>query len=193
VREEIFVPVAQAPRTQMAVVVRSATDTDSIVRNVTTQIQGIDRDVAPAQVQRLDRLVDRSRAPARLSMLLAMLFAGLSLLLTCIGLYGVVSYTVTQRTSEIGLRAALGATNWQLIKLILRQGIVLTTIGLVIGLAGSIAVARWLKTLLYGITVYDPVVYITVSLALALTALLAAYAPARRAIRIDPKDALRAD
>jgi putative ABC transport system permease protein len=193
VRDEIFVPVAQAPRTQMAVVVRSATDTDSIVRNVSAQIQAIDRDLAPARVQRLDRLVDQSRAPARLSMLLAMLFAGLSLLLTCIGLYGVVSYTVTQRTSELGLRAVLGATNRQLIQLILRQGIVLTATGLVIGLAGSLAVAKWLNTLLYGVTAHDPVVYFTVSLALALTALVATYAPARRATRIDPKQALRVD
>jgi predicted permease len=193
VREEVFVPFAQAPRTQMAVVVRSAVDTDSIVRNVSAQILTIDPDLAPARVKRLDRLVDRSRAPARLSMVLATLFAGLSLLLTCIGLYGVVSYTVTQRTSEIGIRAALGATNRQLLQLILRQGVTLTAIGLVIGLAGSIAIARWLNTLLYGVTAFDPIVYVTVSLALALTALLASYAPARRATQIDPKVALRVE
>jgi putative ABC transport system permease protein len=193
VREEVFVPFAQAPRTQMAVVVRSAVDTDTIVSNVSTQLHTIDRDLAPARVQRLDRLVERSRAPARLSVLLATLFAGLSLLLTCIGLYGVVSYTVTQRTQEIGVRAALGATNGQLIQLVLRHGLTLTAIGLVIGLAGSIAVARWLTTLLYGVTAYDPLVYITVSFALALTALLAAYAPARHATRIDPKLALRGE
>jgi len=193
VREEIFVPYAQSPRPQMAVVVRSAVDTDIIVRSVTTQIQTVDPELAPARVLRLDRLVDRSRSPARLSMLLAMMFAGLSLAITCIGLYGVVSYSVAQRTSEIGLRAALGATNRQLIQLVLRQSATLTAIGLVIGLAGSIAIARWVKTLLYGVTAFDPMVYLTVTLALALTALLASYAPARRATRIDPKVALRVE
>jgi predicted permease len=193
VREEIFVPYAQAPRPQLAVVVRSAVDTDSIVGSVTTQIQSVDSELAPARVLRLDRLVDQSRAPARLSMLLAMLFAGLSLVITCIGLYGVVSYSVAQRTPEIGVRAALGATNRQLILLVMRQSVTLTAAGLVIGLAGSIAIARWVKALLYGVTAFDPIVYVTVSLALALTALLASYAPARRATRIDPKLALRVE
>jgi putative ABC transport system permease protein len=193
VREQIFVPFAQAPRTQMAVVVRSAVETDGVVRSVTAQIQTIDPDMVPARVLRLDRLVDRARAPARLSMVLATLFAGLSLLLTCIGLYGVVSYTVTQRTAEIGIRAALGATNRQLIRLVLGQSVTLAAAGLLIGMAGSIAAARWLKALLYGVTPYDPIVYMTVSIALALTAVLAAYAPARRAARIDPRLALRAE
>lgn len=193
VREEIFIPFTQAARSQMSVVLRTGLDADAVVRNVAAQIQTIDPDLAPARVQRLDRLVDQSRAPARLSMVLAVLFSALSLLMTSIGLYGVVSYSVSQRRSELGVRAALGATDRDLVHIVLRQGVILTTTGVVLGLLGSIAIAGSLRTLLYGVTAFDPAVYVTVPIVLAVVALVASYAPARRVSGMDPKLALRAE
>lgn len=193
VREEIFIPFTQAARSQLSVVLRTGLDADAVVGNVTAQIHTIDADLAPARVQRLDRLVDQSRAPARLSMVLAGLFSVLSLLMTCIGLYGVVSYSVNQRRSELGVRAALGATDRDLVRMVLRQGVTLTTAGVVLGLIGSIAIAGWLRTLLYGVTAFDPAVYVTVPIVLGLVALIASYAPARRVAGMDPKLALRAE
>jgi putative ABC transport system permease protein len=193
VREQIFVPFLQTPRSQLSVVLRTGMDADAVVRNVAAQIQTIDADLAPARVQRLDRLVDQAHAPARLNMMLAMLFSALSLLMTSIGLYGLVSYSVSQRRSELGVRAALGATDRDLVRLVLHQGLTLTMTGVVLGMIGSIAIAYWLRTLLYGVTAFDPVVYLTVPIVLGVIALLASYAPARRVVGMDPKIALRAE
>jgi putative ABC transport system permease protein len=118
-------------------------------------------------------------------------FAGLALLLAAIGVYGVISYSVSQRTREMGVRAALGATRGAQLALVLKSGLALTAIGLAIGLAGTLAVAKLLKSALYGVSAHDPTTLALVSVALGVVALAACYVPAYRATRVDPMVALR--
>ena len=121
------------------------------------------------------------------------MFASLAVLLSALGIYGVLSYSVAQRTQEIGIRAALGATRTSLLQLILSRGVGLTVVGLVIGVSGSLGLTRLMASLLYGVSARDPVTMIVVGAVLALVAVLACYVPARRATRIDPLLALRCD
>jgi predicted permease len=192
VREQVFIPFAQAPRNQMGVVVHAAAPL-TLMPAITQAIHAIDPALGPSRVELLDRMVARSRAPARFNMSLAVVFAGLSLLLACIGLYGVISYSVAQRTSELAVRAALGASRGDLLGLVLRQGGILIVVGVGLGLVLSIATVGWLQNLLFGISAFDPLTFAVVLIALCGTALLACYLPARRAARTDAAAALRAD
>jgi putative ABC transport system permease protein len=127
----------------------------------------------------------------RMRAVLLGVFAGLALLLAAIGVYGVISYSVSQRTREMGVRAALGATRGAQLALVLKSGLALTAIGLAIGLAGTLAVAKLLKSALYGVSAHDPMTLALVSVALGVVALAACYVPAYRATRVDPMVALR--
>jgi putative ABC transport system permease protein len=130
---------------------------------------------------------------ARFNTLLLALFAGLATLLAAVGIFGVMSYSVTLRTREIGLRMALGAREGEVLKLILRQGLVLTLTGIAIGLAGALALTRLLSSLLYGVSANDPWTFVAIALLLSAVSWIACYLPARRASRVDPLVALRSE
>jgi putative ABC transport system permease protein len=139
----------------------------------------------------MDNLISGSVSPMRFSSVLVAIFAGLALLLAAVGIYGVMSYTVSRRTQEIGVRMALGAQLASVQRMILGQTLKLTLTGVALGLAGAFIVARFLTSMLFGVGVYDPVTFVGVAGLLIGVALAASYIPARRAMRVDPIVALR--
>ena len=172
-------------------IVRSASDPLRIAAAVTEVVHKFDANLPVTHVMTLDRLVSDSVSPRRFSSVLVAIFAGLALLLAAIGIYGVMSYTVSRRTQEIGVRMALGAQLGSVRRMILGQTLRLTLLGVGIGLAGAFVVARFLTSLLFGVGVYDPVTFLGVAALLIVVALAASYIPARRAMRVDPIVALR--
>jgi putative ABC transport system permease protein len=139
----------------------------------------------------MEQLVSRSVASQRFNLILLGVFAALGLLLTAVGIYGVMAYSVTQRTYEIGVRIALGAKPGDVLKLIMKQGMTLTLIGVVLGVIASFALTRVIKNLLFNVSATDALTFVVVSLALILVALLASWIPARRATKVEPTIALR--
>jgi ABC-type antimicrobial peptide transport system permease subunit len=139
----------------------------------------------------MDELLDRSVGQQRFAVFLMQLFAGLALVLAAVGLYGVISYAVTQRTREIGIRVALGAQPRDVLRMIVGQGMLLTLAGVALGLAGAFALTRLMSSMLYGVSTTDPAIYAGVAALLALVALIACYVPARRATKVDPLAGLR--
>lgn len=189
----IYVPHAQRSSPFMTVVVRSTLPPDHLVPAIRRRLAAIDRDVPMVQVRTMDRVIADSVADRRLPMLIVSGFAAAALLLGAIGIYGIVAYSVAQRTQEFGLRMALGARRGDVARLVLGQGLRLALSGLLIGLLGSFAAARLIAGLLFGIGPYDPMTLGATSLVLLAVALLACYMPARRAARVDPMVALRCD
>ena len=139
----------------------------------------------------MEQLVSRSTAPQRFNLSLVAIFAALGLFLAAVGIYGVMAYTVSQRTHEIGIRVALGAQSFDVLKLIVRQGMTLALIGIALGVIGSAALTRLIKGLLFGVGTIDPLTFVLIALLLAVIALLACWIPARRATRVNPLSALR--
>jgi ABC-type antimicrobial peptide transport system permease subunit len=137
--------------------------------------------------------IDDSLIVRRSPTILAAIFAGFALLLATVGIYGVMAYTVTQRTSEFGIRMALGAQQWDVLNLVFRQGIRLVAIGLAVGVAGALALGRVMESLLYGVHSSDPAILAAIGIVLLFVAALACWLPARRAARVDPMRALRAE
>ena len=185
----VYVTFDQSPTNFANMVVAQAADLPTSA--IAAAVHEVDKNQALAHVQTLDQIKSASVADDRLQTLLLAIFAALALLLAAVGIYGVISYSVTQRTHEIGIRAALGASRRGLLALVIRRGMMLTLAGLVFGLAGSLALTRLLSSLLFGISPRDPVTLLAVVAILAGVALLACYIPARRAASIDPTVALR--
>ncbi len=190
---EVYLPHAQHPVDSLTIVVRTGGDPEAFIPTARADLAAIDRDLPLAAVRTLDQVVGRSIAERRFTMLLLATFAALALTLAVIGVYGVLAYLVSQRTREIGVRLAIGAAPSDVVRLFVREGLVLAAIGLVCGLAGAVAAARALTTMLFGVTPTDPVTFAGVATALAIIALAASYLPARRAAAVDPMNALRMD
>lgn len=158
---------------------------------VRSQIRSVDADQPPYDIMTLEQGLREFLAPQRINMLLLATFAALALALASIGIYGVISYSVSRRTHEIGVRAALGAQPRDVLRLVLGQGMLLVGIGLGIGLAASFALSRVISSMLYGVSATDPSTFAGIALLLSIVAWMACYIPARRATKIDPMDALR--
>jgi putative ABC transport system permease protein len=188
---EIDVPFWQSPWPQAGLAVRTFGDSASMTKSITAVVRTVDPDLPFDQVKTMDQLVHESLANDRFSTVLFASFAGLALLLAAIGIYGVTSFAVAQRTHEIGLRIALGAGPQQVLRLVLGEGMLLALIGLGVGLAVTYFVGRLMKTILYQVNALDPAAISAVTAVLLLSALLACYIPARRATQVDPMVALR--
>ena len=175
----------------MDIVVKTTADPMSLVPAMRREIQQIDPDQPLGPVATLESLVAKSVAPRRLNLFLLSTFSCVGLLLGVIGLYGVMSYTVSQRTREIGLRMALGAQRGDVLKLVLSEGMLLALAGTVVGVIGAFALTRLMSSLLFGVSAFDPLTYVSVSILIILVALLACWLPARRASAVEPMEALR--
>jgi putative ABC transport system permease protein len=188
---EIDVPFWQSPWPQAGLAVRTFGDPASMTKSITAMVRSVDPDLPVDQIKTMDQLVHESLADDRFSTALFASFAGVALLLAAIGIYGVMSFAVAQRTHEIGLRMALGAGPQQVLRLVLKEGMLLALVGLGVGLGGTYFVGRLMKTVLYQVNAIDPAAISAVTAVLLLSALLACYIPARRATQVDPMVALR--
>jgi putative ABC transport system permease protein len=187
----LYVTNEQSPVYDQALVIRTASAPSSLQRAVTKAVHEIDKDQTLTDVKTLTQIKAESVAPDRLQSLLLTVFAIIAVVLSALGIYGVISYSVVQRTHEIGIRAALGATTGDVLRLILRGGMLLSGLGLLLGFGGALGLTRLLQTLLFGIGPRDPVTIAAVAGILACVAMLACYIPARRASKVDPVVALR--
>ncbi|MGA7409982.1 MAG: FtsX-like permease family protein [Bryobacteraceae bacterium] len=169
---------------------RTTLDTPTVVKAVKQAVWSVDRGQPVFQIRSMDEYLSLADTAPRISTVLLAVFAGVSMLLAALGIHGVVSYGVAQRTREFGLRMALGSTPGQLKAMVIRNGLKSALVGLVVGMAGGAALASTLRALLYGVAPLDPVVMGSVAVLLLAVALLANYLPARRATRIDPMVAL---
>jgi putative ABC transport system permease protein len=175
----------------IALVIRTSGDAASVTALIRTAVSNVDRQVPIGLVRQMDDLIDDSIAPRRLNFVLVSAFALVALALTSAGLYGVMAYLVTQRTREIGVRMALGASRTQVLALVLREAGSMTALGIGVGVAVALGMTRFMATLLFGISAANPLVYLSMSLLLAFVALLAVAVPSSRATRVDPLSALR--
>ncbi len=190
-QSQVYVPYAQHPFIFATLVVKTSGDPLSLTKSVQQAVWSVDPDQPMWKIRTLESLVDRSLGQRRLIGSLLGGFAFLVLLLAALGIYGVMAYAVGQRTHEIGIRLALGAQPRDVLGLILGQGAKLALIGIAIGLIAALALTRLMATLLFGVSPFDPLTFASVAILLALVALAACYAPARRAMRVDPMVALR--
>jgi predicted permease len=191
-KPEMYVPHLERPWPNMTLVVRATMDDQGgLVAAVRGEVAALDKRIPVANVKRIDQYVAASAGLRRFSTILLGSFAALALILAAIGIYGVMAYTVTQRTHEIGVRVALGAQRRDVLKLVIGQGMILVLVGIVIGLSASFALTRFMKSVLFGVSPTDPVTFIVIPLLFVGVAVMACYIPSRRATKVDPMVALR--
>jgi putative ABC transport system permease protein len=187
----IYWPYFQFPQNFNAFVVRTDGDPTRMISSIKERIWSVDKTLPISGIATMDQLISDSLARRRLNMVLLSIFASVALLLAAVGIYGVMSYSVSQRTNEMGIRIALGAQPRNVLALILKQGLSVALIGMAIGIGAALALTRLISSLLFGISATDPFAFGAVAIALMIVALLACYIPARRATRVDPMTALR--
>jgi putative ABC transport system permease protein len=175
----------------MSLAVRTNAAPLSVLPAITGAIRETDGDVPLLNIRTMDDSVSASLSPERFTMLLLGAFAGLALLLAVVGIYSVMSYSVSRRTNEIGIRVALGASRGDVLLLVARQAMLLALIGSAIGIAGALSLSRLMASQLYGVQPTDPITFISVAALLMIVSLAASYLPARRAMRVEPMAALR--
>jgi putative ABC transport system permease protein len=188
---ELYYPIAARATSLTDIAVRTAGSPEALLSSIRQKVHELDGEIALANVRTMDEWVSDSAAQPRLNTVLLAIFAGVALLIATIGIYGVLAYSVTQRTAEIGMRMALGATPRRVLRLVVIEGMKLAVIGIVIGLLGAIAFAKTVSSLVFGIAARDPFTFSLVAFALALVALVACIIPAIRAAKVDPMVALR--
>jgi putative ABC transport system permease protein len=188
---ESYVPYEQNSIGAMSIIVKSEADPMTLLPAIRTQVRAMDSELPVYKARRMEEYVAASVAQRRFTSLLCTIFAGAGLLLAVVGLFGVMSYSVAQRTHEIGVRVAVGAEKADILRLILQEGMAITLAGVGIGLIGALALSGVVKSQLFGVKATDPLTFVGVVATLAIVALLACYIPARRATRVDPMVALR--
>ena len=187
----MYVPYAQAPFWGANLVVKSTLSTSSVAAAIRQEVQRIDKDLPVTDVAKMPDLIDASVAQPRFRMFLLGLFAVMALVLAATGIFGVISYSVSRRTNEIGIRVALGASRNTILSMILRETLVLALAGLAVGLPCALAASHFVGHMLFNVSANDPATLAAVAFSLAAVAAVAGYIPARRAMRIDPMAALR--
>jgi putative ABC transport system permease protein len=175
----------------MTVILKAAGDPNQLISAVRQQVKTIDADQPIYSVRTMHEIRAESVAPERLNLMLLSIFAGIALVLAIVGIYGVMSYSVTQRTHEIGIRMAIGAQPRDVFRMVIGQGMMLAMIGVGIGLVGAFALTRLMTTMLFGIEPTDPTTFAAIATLLTVVALVACYVPGRRATKVDPVVSLR--
>jgi putative ABC transport system permease protein len=188
---ESYVPYAQISFGSMTLVVRTEQDAHSLAKPMAETVRSLDKDLPTYAPKTVEEYLNGTIAQPRFNTFLLGIFASLAMLLTAVGVYGVISYSVAQRTHEIGIRMALGAEPGDMMRLIVGQGLQLASIGIGTGLLAALALTHFLASLLFGVTATDPVSFVAVALLLFAVVAVACYLPARRAMRVDPMVALR--
>jgi putative ABC transport system permease protein len=188
---EMYVPYSQNVSASMTLVARTLSNPENSVGAVRGEVRAIDKDQPVYNIRTMEQLLNQAIAQRRLNMMMLGAFALVALLLATSGIFGLMAYTVAQRTHEIGIRMALGAQKRDILKLVFGQGMSLTMIGLGLGLAAAFWLTRLMSSLLFGVSATDPLTFLSLALLLAIVALIACYIPARRAMKVDPMIALR--
>jgi predicted permease len=190
-KERIYRPATQQPPAAMALVLKTGLDPQTLVGQVRAAVRAIDPEQPLADVRTMDQWIARSLELRRTPAMLLALFGAVALVLSAIGIYGVLAFSVAQRGREFGIRQALGADRRAILTLVLRQGLLTAGVGIVLGLFASAGVSRLMQTMLFGVGRHDPAVFAGVTAVLLVVAAAACYIPARRATRVDPMAALR--
>ncbi|HSS49683.1 MAG TPA: ABC transporter permease, partial [Thermoanaerobaculia bacterium] len=191
IEPEVFLPYEQSPQESLAVVLRFSGPSQTLVSAIRSQVDRLDPNLPVYGLQALTDLVATSTSQSRFYMLLLGGFAVIALVLAAVGIYGVIAYAVRQRTQEIGIRMALGASRYQVLRMVVGQGLILALVGAAAGLLGAFAATRGMRSLLFGVSASDPATYTGVAMLLVMVAVVASYLPARRAARTNPNLALR--
>jgi putative ABC transport system permease protein len=191
--DEMYLPYTQNPSRLMRLVVRSNSDTSGMSKAIRETLVDLDPNQPVTEIKTMDQLVDSALARRRLSMILLAIFAGFATLLAGIGIYGVMSFAVSQRTHEIGIRLALGAQPRNVVNMIVGEGMLLSMVGVLLGFIASVLSMRAIRSLLYGISALDPITFAGVAVFLAAVAFASCYFPAHRATKVDPIKAMRSE